>query len=161
MKRTYLLIIVSCLITLTGIAYSNDNQVWKIDKAYFCAICELVDIPDQEKELVVADPLVNFFHLRPIKIYWGSLKGTDSALMFHPLLKKQKKTLLLVYLYSPSDGFIPGDSLSSFIPIQSVDTPQSWYRFPGESLVSEEKLREMLDAQSKKMLMKYPTDVEP
>jgi hypothetical protein len=129
----------------------------ELENSYFCAICELIDAGDAAKPFVAKYPTLNFFRLRPVEIFWGSLNQAKPSLMIHPKPKREAKCLYLVVLRHEHD-LVPGDWIKKYTPIQADAQKSSYYLLDGKKSVNEEKLREILKLHSKIMQKKHPLD---
>ena len=128
----------------------------ELTKAFFCAICEPVDAGDDKEIFEKKYPQLEFFHLRPIKIYWGSLKKAQPSLMMHPAPKGRDKLRVLVVLRN-ENNFLPVD-VKTYIKIQNDARSPSNYLLDGNEPIKEADLKQFLDDYSKKMVAIYPLD---
>lgn len=132
----------------------------ELENSYFCAVCEPVDAGVLVEPLIKKYPTLNFFRLKPVNVYWGSLAQANESLMIHSASKRETKRNYLVVLRSKRN-LGPGDWYKRYTPIQTDSQCASYYLLDGNGKVDEKKLHNILECHSTRMRIIYPLDKAP
>jgi hypothetical protein len=146
---------------ISAVILQADNQIAasnELKNAYFCAICELVKTgDDMEAKFSTEFPGVDFYRLRPIRVYWGSLKKSEPFLKIHPKPRHEAKRKVFV-IFRSEENLIPGDWTKKYINIQEPAGVSSSYLLEGKELITPDELEQFLEKYSENMVLKHPLD---